>query len=88
MYYGKKSEMGERMRQLRMLYTSAKRELIDPFPDLGTEAQSCTTSDTESSENMQVSTPTMSVSSESDLSEISDNKGNSNDKYRSVTSAN
>lgn len=67
--------MGERMRQVKMVYDSAKRELTDPFPELGAEAQSCTTSDTESSENLQVSTPTMSVSSESDLSEISDNKG-------------
>jgi len=33
-------------------------------------------SDLETGDNMQVSTPTTSVSSESDISEVSDNKGN------------
>lgn len=67
------------MRQLRLVYATARRDVTDRLSELstveGTEAHSCTTSDTEGSENMQVSTPTMSVSSESDLSEVSDNKG-------------
>ena len=63
------------MRQLRLVYSSARRDIIDLFSEVGAEVQPYATSDTESSENMQVSTPTMSVSSESDLSEINDNKG-------------
>ena len=77
--------MGERMRQLRLVYSTARRDIIDLFSEVGAEVQPYATSDTESSENMQVSTPTMSVSSESDLSEINDNKGkntNNDNKVR------
>ena len=76
------------MRQLRLVYSTARRDIIDLFSEVGAEVQPYATSDTESSENMQVSTPTMSVSSESDLSEINDNKGkntNNDNKGKNIT---
>ncbi|XP_052283595.1 uncharacterized protein LOC127880288 isoform X2 [Dreissena polymorpha] len=75
-YCGKKSQLGEVIKQLREVYSEAKQTEIEALqappgpPDPG-ENQS----DAECSDNIQVSTPTTSVSSESDISEVSDNKG-------------
>ncbi|KAL4227882.1 Histone-Lysine N-Methyltransferase ash1l [Mactra antiquata] len=79
-YCGKKSEMGERMKLLRQTYHAAKRSETNQLNEImgqepAQDTQSGTISDAESSENMQAPTPTMSVSSESDISETSDNKG-------------
>lgn len=81
MYCGKKSEMGERMRQLRLVYNTAKREEMNRLneilgQDILADTQSGTTSDAESMDNVQVSTPAMSTSGESDISEgFENNKG-------------
>ncbi|WAR00391.1 ASH1L-like protein [Mya arenaria] len=89
-YCGKKSKMGDNMRQLRAVYSTAKQSQMyklqeilgagearvpDPGPGTVLEPQGGAMSDLEGGENMQVATPTMSVSSESDISEVSDNKG-------------
>ncbi|XP_060607678.1 uncharacterized protein LOC132759835 [Ruditapes philippinarum] len=78
MYCGKKSEMGERMKQLRLVYNTAKRVEMNQLNEiLGQDSladtQSGTTSDAESMDNVQVATPAMSTSGESDISEGFDN---------------
>lgn len=78
MYCGKKSEMGERMKQLRLVYHTAKRVEMSQLSEIlgqDTLVDGPSVSDAESTENMQVATPAMSTSSESDVSEGVDNRG-------------
>ena len=68
--------MGEKIRLLRAVFNNAKRDGMSQIQELlRPEAQCDAHTGTLSDVDMQVATPTTSISSESDISEISDNKG-------------
>ena len=68
--------MGEKIKILRAVLTNAKREGMTQFLEiLGPESQPDTQTGALSDVDLQVATPTTSISSESDISEMSDNKG-------------